>query len=80
MNDWTRALNGQPLPEPKYLTPKNVAQILQVSVKSIYRWLAADPTMPALRIGGTVRFPRERLERWLREREQGRPRIRQPRS
>jgi len=51
MNDWTKAFNGQPLPEPKYLTPKNVAQILQVSVKSIYRWLAADPTMPADGLG-----------------------------
>ena len=57
------------------MTPEQVAAMLQVSDKSIYRWLKADPTMPALRIGGTVRFPRERLERWLRDREQGRPRI-----
>ncbi len=51
MNDWTRALNGQPLPGLQYLTPKNVAQMLQVSVKSIYRWLAADPIMPADGLG-----------------------------
>jgi hypothetical protein len=31
--------------------------------------------MPMLKLGGTVRFPRERLERWLRDREQG-PRMR----
>ncbi len=55
MNDWTRALKGQPLPEPKYLTPKYVAQMLQVSVKSIYRWLAADPTMPADGLGARPR-------------------------
>ncbi len=57
----------------EYLTAEQVAQMLQVSEKSVYRWALADPTMPALRIGGTVRFPRERLLRWLREREQGRP-------
>jgi excisionase family DNA binding protein len=57
-----------------YLTSDQVAVLLQVSVKSIYRWAAGDPTMPALRIGGTVRFNRDRLERWLRDREQGRPR------
>jgi excisionase family DNA binding protein len=61
---------------PAYLTPNQVGAMLQVSDKSVYRWLKDDPTMPALKIGGTVRFPRERLERWLRDREQGRPRLR----
>ena len=57
----------------EYLTAADVAEMLQVSEKSVYRWAIADPSMPALRIGGTVRFHRERLTRWLREREQGRP-------
>ena len=62
---------------PDYLTPVEVAELLRVkNVKSIYRWTKADPTMPVLKIGGTVRFPRERLARWLRDREQGRPRPR----
>ncbi len=54
-----------------YLTAPEVAQILRVSVKSVYRWLRDDPSLPALRLAGTVRFPRERFERWLRDREQG---------
>ncbi|MDO8475056.1 MAG: helix-turn-helix domain-containing protein [Candidatus Rokubacteria bacterium] len=62
--------------QPTYLRADQVAELLQVSEKSVYRWMKADPTMPALKIGGTVRFPRERLERWLREREQGTPRLR----
>lgn len=65
---------------PAYLTAAQVGRLLQVSEKSVYRWVKADPTLPALRIGGTVRFPRERLERWLREREQGRARPRVVRS
>ncbi len=59
-----------------YLTPDEVAEMLQLSAKSIYRLWKADPTMPALKIGGTVRFPRERLLAWLRAREQGRPQMR----
>ncbi len=64
------------VPEAEYLTPEQVAAMLQVSPKSIYRWAKIDPTLPMLKLGGTVRFPRERLLRWLRDREQGRPRIR----
>ena len=52
-------------------TAAQVARWLQVSEKSVYRWATLDPTMPALRIGGVLRFPRERLERWVRSREQG---------
>jgi excisionase family DNA binding protein len=60
--------------EAAYLTPEQLAAMLQISVRSVYR-LAGDPTMPMLKLnGGALRFPRERLERWLREREQGRAR------
>ena len=54
-----------------YLTAAQVGELLQLSAKSIYRLANADPSMPMLKLGGTVRFPRERLERWLRNREQG---------
>ena len=66
------------VPEAEYLTPEQVAAMLQVSPKSIYRWAKIDPTLLMLKLGGTVRFPRERLLRWLRDREQGRSRIRRP--
>lgn len=74
------ALNQDSAPpkvaSPIYLTPDEVAEMLQLSAKSIYRIAKADPTMPMLKLGGSIRFHRERLERWLRDREQGRPRIR----
>jgi excisionase family DNA binding protein len=57
--------------EPEYLTAAQVADLLQVSSKSVYRWAAEDATMPVIRIGGVVRFPRQRLLRWLRNHEQG---------
>ena len=42
-----------------------------MSRKSVLRWARDDATMPVLHLGGTVRFPSERLLRWLRDREQG---------
>ena len=68
-------------PEPEYLTASQVAALLQVSEKSVFRWAAKDAAMPCLRIGRTVRFPRARLLRWLSAREQGlgrAPRTRKP--
>lgn len=62
---------------PDYLTGEQVAALLQVSVKSVQRWASTDSSMPVLRIGRTVRFPRERLVRWLKTREQGAGRARQ---
>lgn len=61
-----------------YLTVIQVSSWLQVSAKSISRWAQSDPSMPVLRIGRTIRFPRERLMRWLRAREQGMGRSKQP--
>jgi len=49
----------------EYLTPKDVAALLKVSSKSILRWAASDPTMPAFRRGRVLRFERGRLEAWL---------------
>lgn len=54
-----------------YLTPEQVGGLVQVHPKTLTRWAKADPTFPVLRIAGTTRYPRERLLRWLRDREQG---------
>lgn len=62
---------------PDYLLPEEVAKLLRLSSKSVYRLAAEDPTVPVLRLGRTVRFPRERLFRWLKAREQGPGRPRQ---
>ncbi len=69
MNPEPRRLDGAH--EPAYLTVEEVAAMLRVSRASIYRLAASDDTMPVLRLPGAMRFPRERLERWLRAREQG---------
>jgi excisionase family DNA binding protein len=58
--------------EVMYLTADDIAEIVQLSAKTVYRMAATDPSFPSLRLGGSVRFPRERVLKWLRDREQGR--------
>ena len=60
-----------------YLTIGQMAELLQVSPKSVSRWASTDLSMPVLRIGRTVRFPKERVLKWLRSREQGLGRVKQ---
>jgi excisionase family DNA binding protein len=62
---------GQALPaDPEvYLIAAQVAELLQVSPKTVFRW-AASGKLPSVQIAGTVRFmPRERLLAWLQDRE-----------
>jgi excisionase family DNA binding protein len=70
------------VPGPLYLTAEEAAELLRRSAKSVYRLVKLEPSMPALKLGGGVIFPRERLLKWLRDREQGRahPMRRQMRS
>lgn len=70
--------NGHEVRLAEYLTADEVAGILKLSAKTIYRLAKTDPTLPMLKLGGAVRFPRERLLRWLATREQGHRRTRHP--
>lgn len=55
--------------EPVYLTALQVAELLQVDEKTVLRWSLQDASMPVLRRGRVVRFPRERLLTWLERQE-----------
>lgn len=55
---------------PAYLTAPQVADMLQVDVSTVFRWASSDASMPATRIGGTVRFQADALHRWLASRTQ----------
>lgn len=61
-----------------YLTPAQLAAIVQVSTKTLTRLAQRDPSFPVLSIGGVVRYPRERVLMWFRQREQGRPQSQKP--
>jgi excisionase family DNA binding protein len=57
--------------EPQYWVAQELAAVVRLSEKSIYRLMKQDPTFPFVRVGGAVRFPRERVLRWLAKRTQG---------
>jgi len=65
---------------PMYLTAAELAHQLHVDDKTVYRWAQQEPSMPVLRIKGVVRFPRERVLRWLADHEQGQARPRGSRA
>lgn len=54
----------------QYLTVAEVAELLRVSVKTIYRMASSDSSMPATRVGGSVRFRADLLASWLLARTQ----------
>jgi excisionase family DNA binding protein len=54
---------------PLYMTPKELAFQLRLHRATVCRMAEQDASMPQLRIGGSLRFPRERVLRWLRQRE-----------
>ena len=66
-----------PLPEPLYWTPAGFAEVVVISPKSVYRLVKDDPSFPAVKILGSIRIPKDRALKWLRDREQGaaRPRL-----
>ncbi len=65
---------GAPASEQAYLLPEEVMALLRCKcVKTVYKLAKQDASMPVLRLGGLVRFPRVALLRWLEERSQGHP-------
>ena len=55
-----------------FLTPKETAEFLRRSVKSLYRLIEADDSFPRTRLpGGGLLIPRVALERWLYDRTEG---------
>ena len=56
-----------------YLTVNEVAEMIRVSTPTLARWRAADPVQgpPFVKIEGSVRYPREAVQKWLEERTLG---------
>jgi hypothetical protein len=61
----------RPKPEAGYWKAAEASAYSTFSTKMLYRLADEDPSMPCLRVGRSVRFPRDRFIAWLRSREQG---------
>ena len=55
---------------PRYLTPRQTSELLQISLASFYKssWLGQIPTT---KIGGRLRVDKEKLEQFLESRTRG---------
>lgn len=54
-----------PHPEPLLLTPRDAAQALAVSERTLWGLTAPRGPLPAVRIGRAVRYSRDALARWV---------------
>lgn len=54
----------------KYLTVKEIAMNLGVSIRCIFRWVETGAFPKPLRIGGTVRWQETAIQNWLNRKEQ----------
>ena len=51
------------------MTVKQVAEALEVSERSVWRWSATGVLPPGVKIGSVVRWPEESIRRWIEEKE-----------
>lgn len=52
--------------EPLLLSINQVAQLLQLSQRTVWAWAKAGK-LPVIRFGRALRFPKKALERWVEE-------------
>lgn len=50
---------------PQLLTINDVAEILKISQRSIWRLVASGKLLAPLRIGGSIRWKREDIREWI---------------
>lgn len=58
--------------EKRFLTPEEVAQILDVDVATVRRYIR-EGLLPALKLKGIYRIEQEDFERFIEERKTGKP-------
>ena len=49
---------------------KEVAEMLGVSERSVWRWSSDGTLPPGIKISGVVRWPRKAIDDWVAKREQ----------
>lgn len=52
-------------PEPLLITAEEFAELMQVSVRSVWRLRSAGEIPEPVRIGGTIRWRREEVLQWI---------------
>jgi excisionase family DNA binding protein len=63
------AVNVTKAKEMKLLTPKQLADCLNVKPGTVYSWISRGVDIPHIKIQGTLRFRQEAVDTWLLDRE-----------
>lgn len=50
---------------------REVAELLRISRQTLSKWRAEEKGPPFIRVGGSIRYPREAVQKWLDERTLG---------
>ena len=53
------------------LTSREVAELLRVSKPTLARWRSLEQGPPFIQIEGSIRYPREAVDKWLADRTLG---------
>ncbi len=56
------------------LNPKQLAEILNIRLGTVYSWISRGVDIPHVKIAGTVRFREKAVMDWLMEKERERKR------
>ena len=60
-----QALEPNSFPEPLLISVRDLAKILKVSPRSVWRLLSAGQIVPPVRIGGSVRWRYQEVAEWI---------------
>ena len=52
----------------EYLNIEDVCKMFEISESTLYRIMEKEPELPRLKVGGSVRFIKEDLERYFKSR------------
>ena len=58
-------MNGSDEPKTSLLTANQVAALMQISTRTVWRLLSSGELIEPLRIRGNTRWRRSELERWI---------------
>ena len=56
---------------PEFMTEKEVAELLRLKRQTLSRWRSDGQGPPFVQVEGSIRYPRDGLQRWLDERTAG---------
>jgi len=66
-DDFTDSVTAEDGISTRLVTPQDLAQVLQVSTRTLYRWIDQGRLVRPMRIGGVMRWRWGDVARWLED-------------